>query len=400
MTTIESIGYGNIIPIDTNSPLLNFDNITVLLSSTSLTARYTIMDIGGNLSFFTPNSPSSLVIKTSIGTSFLDGSTSIQITLPYGKVSCVQVTPSLWEIIGSEIITDDSQPIISTLNVNGNATILSTCYVSTVMNGYTYCYGTVLASSITQNGILYASISTISSAINTLEVTTPFEYVSISTMSSVIISASNAPYYYINLPIYQQSSLLLSTTTYTYITVQSLQNALGNLSTVPGCLSSMSYSYLNNCTPVNYLYATSSLFTTSCVSDIPKGVIVSPASDPGGMTSNIWYANRFITNRMYGNAAGIDGIPSDINLKRDITDLVSSLDLLQSLRGVSYKMKDHDFTQIGFIAQEMENVFPEIVHEDMSDSKIKGIRYYELLAPLVEAMKELDERISVLEQEL
>jgi hypothetical protein len=400
MTTIESIGYGNIIPIDTSSPLLNFDNITVILSSTSLTEKYTILDIGGNLSFFSPNSPSSLIISTSLGTSFLDGTTSLQMTLPYSKVSCFQVTPTLWEVIGSETITDESHPILSTLNVNGNATILSTCYVSTVMNEYIYCYGTVFASSITQNGILYASISTISSAINTLEVTTPFNYISISTMSSVMISASNAPYYYINLPIYQQSSLLLSTTTYTYITVASLQKALGNLSSIPGCLSSISYSYLNNCTPVNYVYARSSLFTTASVRDIPKGVIVSAVSDPGGLTSNIWYSDRFITNQMYGNAAGIDGIPSDISLKRDITDLVSSLDLLQSLQGVSYKMKDRESSQIGFIAQEMENVFPEIVHEDMSEYKIKGIRYYELLAPIVEAMKELDERISVLEREL
>jgi hypothetical protein len=268
-------------------------------------------------------------------------------------------------------------------------------YTSSVTTKSITCYGTVTASSITTQGILYATVSTISSAINLLEITVPYNYISISTMSTVISTASNPPYLYITSTIVAQSSLLLSTTMYNYITPLALSNALGVLSTYPACLSSVSYAYLAGCTQNNYLYYTSSsLSTTSCVADITNGIQVTMSNDPGGVTSNAWYTNVFTTNQMYGNAAGIVGIPSDVNLKRDIRQLVSSLELLNSLQGVSYKMKGTENNCIGFIAQNVEQAFPEVIRDN---NNLKGIRYTELIAPLVESIKDLDKRIYQIE---
>jgi len=395
MATISTLGYGNIISIDTNSPLYNTNNITVLLSTLPRPSQYTIQDIGGN-PFFFDGKTFSFYITTCQGTTFMDGTSTKQITVPYGKITCIQVSPTLWDVVDTQIITETSQPILSSLTINGNATILSTLYTSTLSTKSIYSYGTINASTITNNGILYASISTISTAIYTLETTPTYNYISLSTMSSIISTASNAPYLYITSTMVANSSLLLSTTAYNYITVASLSTAIAYLSIDPGCLSSISYAYLNGCTATNYMYYTTpSVSTTTCVVDIPNGVRVSMSNDPGGVTNNVWYTNVLSTNYMYGNAYGIEGTVSDIRLKSDIRTLVSSLELLNSLQGVSYRMKGNDKNFVGFIAQDVEKVFPEIVTHGMNE--MKGIRYNEFIAPILEGIKELDAHVSELE---
>lgn len=98
---------------------------------------------------------------------------------------------------------------------------------------------------------------------------------------------------------------------------------------------------------------------------------------------------------------------SDINLKEEIKPLERSLDRITKLRGVNYKWKDKrrrgDKKQLGLIAQDVEKVFPEAVSEDTAG--MKGIAYSRLIAPLIEAVKELKsendelkERVAALEK--
>ena len=79
---------------------------------------------------------------------------------------------------------------------------------------------------------------------------------------------------------------------------------------------------------------------------------------------------------------------SDAQLKEDIKPLRSALDKVLALRGVSYRRRDivDDSTRVGLIAQEVEQVFPEVVSEDASGTR--SISYTGLVAPLVEALKE------------
>src|SRR5690606_35976980 len=81
---------------------------------------------------------------------------------------------------------------------------------------------------------------------------------------------------------------------------------------------------------------------------------------------------------------------SDENLKTDIHTVENALDKILGLRGVSYEWKDKDRfgsqTELGFIAQEVEPILPEVVR--------KGGDYWSLntrniLAVVVEAMKEM-----------
>jgi hypothetical protein len=81
---------------------------------------------------------------------------------------------------------------------------------------------------------------------------------------------------------------------------------------------------------------------------------------------------------------------SDARLKTGITTLTNSLSKLSLLRGVSYYWKDKEKStqqQIGLIAQEVEKIYPELVGSDNNGNKT--VNYIGLIAPLIEAVKEL-----------
>lgn len=82
--------------------------------------------------------------------------------------------------------------------------------------------------------------------------------------------------------------------------------------------------------------------------------------------------------------------PSDRRLKKDITPLQAPLQKILKLQGVSYeyinKVSFINKKQIGFIAQDVESVFPEVVITDPK-SGMKSIAYDHLIAPVIEAVK-------------
>jgi len=85
---------------------------------------------------------------------------------------------------------------------------------------------------------------------------------------------------------------------------------------------------------------------------------------------------------------------SDLNLKTNITDLDSSLSKILSLRPVRYDWKSTSSTtegegkNIGFIAQEVEGIYPSLVSTD-SNSGLKALSYSQLTPMLTKAIQEL-----------
>lgn len=77
---------------------------------------------------------------------------------------------------------------------------------------------------------------------------------------------------------------------------------------------------------------------------------------------------------------------------------------ISRVRGVTWEWRDDapaeakDQPGIGVIAQEVERVFPELV--TTGDDGFKRVDYIGLIGPLIEAVKELDERVQALEAEL
>ena len=83
--------------------------------------------------------------------------------------------------------------------------------------------------------------------------------------------------------------------------------------------------------------------------------------------------------------------------KMDIQDIANPLDLVEKLRGVSFKWREQDKENrtLGFIYEEVKDAIPELVRE--SSKGIKGVMYQNATSLLVEAVKELSQKVKDLE---
>ncbi len=89
---------------------------------------------------------------------------------------------------------------------------------------------------------------------------------------------------------------------------------------------------------------------------------------------------------------------SDRRLKENVKPLESSLSKIIKLQGVSFDWKENKVSSIGLIAQDVEKVYPAIVSQD--DKGMKSVQYANLVAPLIEAIKEQQAQIEILKAEI
>lgn len=113
------------------------------------------------------------------------------------------------------------------------------------------------------------------------------------------------------------------------------------------------------------------------------------------------------THRLYVNGSvyatgGCQG--SDIKFKKNITSVDESLSKILQIRGVSFEWDTEEYKEKGFlegrhygiIAQEIEEIFPELVREGPEGEK--AISYTEIIPILVEAIKAQQQEIRELRQ--
>jgi len=110
--------------------------------------------------------------------------------------------------------------------------------------------------------------------------------------------------------------------------------------------------------------------------------------------------NTYFTNgsvQAYLSSSGAWTNASDIAYKKDITDATYGIDAVKDMKPRFYYMKDEsieDTTRnIGFIAQELETVVPEVVS---GDDGSKGVNYGHLTAVLTKALQEAIAEIETL----
>jgi|9_EtaG_2_1085328.scaffolds.fasta_scaffold02842_4 hypothetical protein len=93
------------------------------------------------------------------------------------------------------------------------------------------------------------------------------------------------------------------------------------------------------------------------------------------------------------------GSPSDISLKENIKPIESALNKVEKLQGVTFNWKEQDIANlkedIGFIAQDVQKVLPELVREN-KDGKL-SLRHQGIIPVLLEAIKELSDKVKSLE---
>ena len=163
-------------------------------------------------------------------------------------------------------------------------------------------------------------------------------------------------------------------------------------------------------------------------------IFKSIAFQPGAVTLAGWYwdtANKTYTKTFYvfGNGEVYTNnllITSDISTKREIKTIESSLDKVMQLRGVTFESEfDHlelsDFVaeneqtnmtqklvtqmnsersrkHMGVVAQEVEEVVPEVVRTTLNGTK--AVAYTELVGLLIEAIKEQQSQIEELKAQV
>ncbi len=103
-------------------------------------------------------------------------------------------------------------------------------------------------------------------------------------------------------------------------------------------------------------------------------------------------ANNFLVN-------------SDKNYKENVAAIEGALEAISQIEGVSYSFKKEfsqknfdDGKQLGFIAQNVKEVLPELVHED-SEGYL-SVNYTGLIPVLTQALKEQNTKVSSLEERL
>jgi hypothetical protein len=108
------------------------------------------------------------------------------------------------------------------------------------------------------------------------------------------------------------------------------------------------------------------------------------------------------------NSTGTYGTISDARLKENIVDATSKLDKVMELKVRNFNLIGDELKQIGFIAQEIEQVFPSLVEETVDiDSEnndlgttTKSVKTTVLIPILVKAIQELNAKVTALEAQL
>ena len=150
---------------------------------------------------------------------------------------------------------------------------------------------------------------------------------------------------------------------------------------------------------------TSALSLNSVTGDTAQELFVINKFDSNSTTSQVFA--RFTNNngaagsgQINGNGANACafGSFSDARLKENIVSLPSQLANILSLRPVEFDYKDGSGHQIGFVAQEIQEVYADTVAEQNGFLTVTGWSKTE--ARLVSAIKELAAKVQALEAKL
>jgi hypothetical protein len=144
-------------------------------------------------------------------------------------------------------------------------------------------------------------------------------------------------------------------------------------------------------------------------------VVQAIAARAGSTDYNLFrgVANGSVTFNVFGNGNvtntnGSYGTISDAKVKENVANATSKLDKVMQLQVRNYNLIGDDLKQIGFVAQEFEQVFPSLIDEHLdkdADGKnlsttTKSIKTSVLIPILVKAMQEQQAMIEELKTEI
>jgi hypothetical protein len=114
------------------------------------------------------------------------------------------------------------------------------------------------------------------------------------------------------------------------------------------------------------------------------------ATTSGTITASGISTSKLTYNPSTGAMTAVDfNSTSDINLKENIHTVGNALEITEQLRGVSFDWKETGKGSYGVIAQELEEVLPELVKQ----GEVKSVNYNGIIGVLIEAIKELKKEV-------
>ena len=129
-----------------------------------------------------------------------------------------------------------------------------------------------------------------------------------------------------------------------------------------------------------------------------KGMILAGSTVAGAFPTTAGWGSIGSTSWFYGMTFSVG---SDRRFKKNINSMENSLAKILSLRGVTYEWKDKEHgtgIQHGFIAQEVQEIVPELVAPGLYDKL--SVNYQGVIPILVEAIKNQQKQIDELKEKL
>lgn len=180
----------------------------------------------------------------------------------------------------------------------------------------------------------------------------------------------------------------------------------------PGTLGSGSYNSIVSANDIGIIFSNGATDTGSFViapwASTAGGLKILADGKVGIGISNPAYKLDVVGDINASGSVRSNGIAltSDLRFKKDIKTLDFSLERILNIHGVEYNWRQDEFPerhfssrhQIGVIAQEVEKVFPEVVDTDAKG--FKSVNYSALIAPVVEAIKSLYQKIIGIDREV
>ena len=134
--------------------------------------------------------------------------------------------------------------------------------------------------------------------------------------------------------------------------------------------------------------------TNDLSTDSDNHYVVLSTTDSGNLSSVVVSNTKLYFNPSTGslNVTNVNSL-SDVTFKTNIKEIFNATEIVEKIKGVSFDWKDTGGKSYGVIAQEIQKIIPEVVN----DSKIKTVNYNAIIPFLINAIKELSERIKNLE---
>jgi len=140
---------------------------------------------------------------------------------------------------------------------------------------------------------------------------------------------------------------------------------------------------------LTFAVANGVVITTTAANDTIHFSLFQNINTTSNVTFNVVTAADFVTT-------------SDARIKSDVQDIADPMEAVRKLRGRRFKKVGSDKIRIGLIAQEVLKAVPEAVTEaDVAGAGLDNfmaVRYGDLVGLLIEAIKDVDDRLYALEK--